>query len=212
MVRTHPQWVRSREIVRSGEIGELRSIVTSFSYFNRDPENVRNRPEWGGGALLDIGCYPIQISRYLFGREPVRVSGAIERDPDMGIDRLTSGSLDFGSGQSVFTVGMQMAPWQRVTVLGSNGRIDVEIPFNAPPDRPTRIFVEAGQEAFGVNVRTEEFPVADQYTIQGDLFSRAIREGGEVPTPLEDSIRNMAVIEAVFRSAETGRWEPPTRI
>jgi predicted dehydrogenase len=212
MVRTHPQWLRAREIVRSGEIGELLSIVTSFSYFNRDPDNVRNQPEWGGGALLDIGCYPIQISRYLFGREPLRVSGAIDRDPDMGIDRLTSGSLDFGSGQSVFTVGMQMAPWQRVTILGSNGRIDVEIPFNAPPDRPTRIFVEVGQEVFGVNVRTEEFPACDQYTIQGDLFSRAIRGKGEVPTPLEDSIHNMEVIEAVFRSAESGRWESPGRI
>ena len=212
MVRTHPQWMRAREIVRSGEIGELRSIVTSFSYFNRDPENVRNRPEWGGGALLDIGCYPIQVSRYLFGREPLRVSGAIERDPDFGIDRLASGSLDFGSGQSVFTVGMQMAPWQRVTILGSNGRIDVEIPFNAPPHVPTRIFVEIGQDAFGVAVRTEEFAVADQYTIQGDLFSRAIRENTEVPTPLEDSIRNMAVIEAVFRSSESGQWEAPTGI
>ncbi len=212
MVRTHPQWLRARDIVRSGEIGELRSIVTSFSYFNRDPENVRNKPEWGGGALLDIGCYPIQISRYLFGREPLRVSGVIERDPDMGIDRLTSGCLDFGSGQSVFTVGMQIAPWQRVTILGSNGRIDVEIPFNAPPDRPTRIYVDIGQEVFGVNIRTEEFPVCDQYTIQGDIFSRAIREGGEVPTPLEDSIHNMEVIEAVFRSAESGRWESPGRI
>jgi len=212
MVRTHPQWMRAREIVRSGEIGELRSILTSFSYFNRDPANVRNRPDWGGGALFDIGCYPIHISRYLFGREPLRVSGVIERDPDFGIDRLTSGTLDFESGQSAFSVGMQLAPWQRVTILGSNGRIDVEIPFNAPPDVPTRVFVDIGQEVFGVGVRTEEFPAADQYTIQGDLFSRAIREGGEVPTPLEDSIRNMAVIEAVFRSAESGRWEPPTRI
>ena len=212
MVRTHPQWLRAREIVRSGEIGELRSIVTPFSYFNRDPANVRNNPEWGGGALLDIGCYPIQISRFLFGREPRRVSGAIERDPDMGIDRLTSGSLDFESGHSVFTVGMQMAPWQRVTILATKGRIDVEIPFNAPPDRPTRIFVEVGNEAFDVNVRTEEFPICDQYTIQGDHFSRAIREDGEVPTPLEDSVGNMAAIEAVFRSAKSGRWEQPARI
>jgi predicted dehydrogenase len=107
---------------------------------------------------------------------------------------------------------MQMAPWQRVVILGSSGRIDVEIPFNAPPDRPTRIFVEAGQSAFGVDVRTEEFPVCDQYTIHGDLFSRAIRERGEVPTPLEDSLGNMAVIEAVFRSAESGRWESPAHI
>jgi predicted dehydrogenase len=198
--------------VRSGEIGELRSIVTSFSYFNRDPANVRNKPEWGGGALLDIGCYAIQISRYLYGAEPERVSAVVERDPEMGIDRLTSGLLDFGAGQSAFTVGMQMAPWQRVTILGTDGRIDIEIPFNAPPDRPTRIFVEPGNKAFRVALRTEEFPVCDQYTIQGDLFSRAIREGGEVPTPLEDAAANMAVIEAVFRAAESGRWESPEHI
>ena len=208
MVRTHPQWLRAREIVRSGEIGEMRAINSFFSYYNRDPENVRNVAGWGGGGLMDIGCYPIQISRFLFGEEPRRASGIIEHDPDFGTDRLTSAILDFPSGQSVFTCGTQIAPWQRVQIVGDSGRVDIEIPFNAPPDRPCRIFVDVGREAFGVGLRTEELEICDQYTIQGDLFSRAIRDGGEVPTPLEDSIRNMAVIEAIFRSAETGRWEP----
>ncbi len=207
MVRTHPQWVRAREIARSGEIGHLRAIWSFFSYFNRDPNNVRNVASWGGGGLMDIGCYPIQISRFILGEEPRRVSAVIERDPDFGTDRLDSAILDFPSAQSTFTCSTQLAPWQRVQILGTGGRIDIEIPFNAPPDIPTRIFVDIGQKAFGENMRVEEFPVCDQYTIQGDAFSRAIRDGGEVPTPLEDSVRNMAVIEAVFRAAESGRWE-----
>jgi predicted dehydrogenase len=208
MVRTHPQWVRAREIARSGEIGHIRAIWSFFSYFNRDPKNVRNVADWGGGGLMDIGCYPIQISRFILGEEPRRVCAIIDRDPDFKTDRLDSAILDFPSAQSTFTCSTQLAPWQRVQILGTNGRVDVEIPFNAPPDVPTRIFVDIGQKSFGEKVRVEEFPVSDQYTIQGDVFSRAIRENSDVPTPLEDSVRNMAGIEAVFRSADSGRWEP----
>lgn len=201
MVRTHPQWIRVREMVRSGEIGELRAVLGAFSYFNRDPQNVRNVREWGGGALMDIGCYPIQISRFLFEQEPIRSTGAIERDPEFGVDRLTSGLLEFPTGHCVFTCGTQMVYHQRIQVLGTKARIEVEIPFNAPPDRPCRIFIDPGTDVFGTGTRTEEFAICDQYTIQGDEFSRAIREGGEVPTPLEDSLRNMEVIEAIFKSA-----------
>jgi predicted dehydrogenase len=195
MVRTHPQWIRAREIVRSGEIGDLRAIQAVFSYFNRDAANVRNVREWGGGALMDIGCYPIQISRFLFEQEPVHVVGRFDRDPEFGIDRLTSAILEYPSGHCVFTCSTQMVPYQKVQILGTKARIELEIPFNAPPDRPSRLFVDTGVDLFGGGRRTEEFPVVDQYTIQGDLFSQAVREGGEVPTPLEDSILNMAVIE-----------------
>lgn len=201
MVRTHPQWLRAREIVRSGTIGELRSITTSYSYTNRDPENIRNIREWGGGGLMDIGCYPIQISRFLFGREPQRVIGAVYRDPEMHVDRLTSGILDFGDGVSTFTCSTQLVPFQKVHIFGTTGRIEIEIPFNAPPDEPTRIFVDTGS-----GVMTEEFPVCDQYTIQGDLFSRAVLGQGEVPTPLENSLGNMRVIEAIFASEISGGW------
>jgi predicted dehydrogenase len=201
MVRTHPQWLRARETVRSGAIGPMRTIVSAFSYYNRDPANVRNVPEWGGGALMDIGCYPIQISRFLFGEEPVYVAGRIELDPEFGVDRLTSGLLEFPSGHSVFTCGTQMVPYQRVQILCERGRIEVEIPFNAPPDRPCRIFIDGGADVFGAGTKMEEMAVCDQYTLQGEAFSRAILDDAEVPTPLEDSIRNMAVIEAVFRSA-----------
>ena len=209
MVKTHPQWLRTRELIHKGVIGELRAIVGAFSYFNRDPENVRNKVEWGGGGLMDIGCYPITTSRFIFGEEPVRVAGLIERDPDFKTDRLASVILEFPSGQTVFTCSMQMVPYQRMQFLGTKGRIEMEIPFNAPNDRPTRIFEDDGRDVLGGGIRTETIPVCDQYTVQGDAFSRAIREGIDVPVPLEDAIANMAVIEAVFRAGESGRWERP---
>jgi len=209
MVKTHPQWLRTREIIRSGAIGELKSAMCVFSYFNRDPKNVRHKVEWGGGGLLDIGCYPITMARFIFGEEPVRVAGALERDPDFGTDRLASAILEFSSGQSVFSCGTQTAFYQRMHFLGTAGRVEIEIPWNAPNDRPCRIFI--GEVMSGAP-REEQFPICDQYTIQGDEFSRAIRGEREVPVPLEDAIGNMAVIEAVFRAAESGRWEKPEKI
>ena len=195
MARTHPQWLRVRELANNGTIGELRVVSGYFSYFNRDPSNIRNRPEWGGGALMDIGCYPITLSRMIFGSEPLRVSGVIERDPEMKTDRLTSAILEFDRGQCTFTCGTQLVPFQTMHILGTKGRIEVEIPFNAPPDLPTRI---------RVNDVWETVPTCDQYTIQGDLFSRAILDDTEVPVPLEDALKNMTVIEAIFKSAEAG--------
>jgi predicted dehydrogenase len=209
MVKTHPQWLRTRELIREGRIGELRAIVGAFSYFNRDPQNVRHKPEWGGGGLLDIGSYPITMSRFMFGAEPLRVSGVLERDPDFGTDRLASAILEFRGGQSVFTCSTQIVPYQRMQFLGTKGRIEIEIPFNSPIDKPTRLFVDDGSDLSGAGIKTEMIPACDQYTIQGDAFSRAIRENTDVPVPLEDAIANMAVIDAVFRSAETRQWEKP---
>ncbi len=207
MVRTHPQWLRARELVSSGRIGDLRSAVSFFSYFNDNPSNIRNLPECGGGALMDVGCYPINTSRFIFGEEPTRVFGLIEKDPKMKIDRLTSAILDFPSGQSTFTCSTQLVPYQRSHFLGTRGRIEIEIPFNAPNDRPCCIFIDDGRDVFGGGIATEEFPTCDQYAIQGDIFSQAIRGAAEVPVSLEDAIKNMAVIEAIFRSGETGKWE-----
>jgi predicted dehydrogenase len=192
MSRTHPQWIRAREITRSGEIGEIRIITGFFSYFNRDPQNIRNSVESGGGALMDIGCYPITHSRWIFAEEPLRVNASMELDPEYGTDRLTSAVLEFPSGQCAFTCATQLAPYQRMHIAGTLGRIDIEIPFNAPPDRPTRIFV---------NDRVEEFPICDQYTLQGDLFSRAILDDTEVPVPLEDAEKNMRVIDSILLAA-----------
>jgi predicted dehydrogenase len=209
MVRTHPQWLRTRELIREGRIGDLRAIAGVFSYFNRDAKNVRNKSEWGGGGLLDIGCYPITMSRFMYGVEPLRVSGVLERDPEFGTDRLASAILEFSGGQAVFTCSTQMVPYQRMQFLGTKGRIEIEIPFNAPPNKATRIFVDDGSDVGGAGIKVETIHACDQYTIQGDVFSKAILEDREVPVPLEDAIANMAVIDAIFRAAESGRWENP---
>ena len=209
MVRTHPQWLRARDLVRSGRIGQLRSITGFFSYFNRDAANIRNIADTGGGALLDIGCYPITTSRFIFGEEPARVMSLVEHDPEMKTDRLASVILDFPSGHAVFTCSTQLAPYQRMHFVGTKGRIEIEIPFNAPNDRPCRIFIDDGGDLFGNDISIETLSTCDQYTIQGDLFSRAVRENLDVPVSLTDGIKNMAVIEAAFRSAKSGRWETP---
>ena len=208
MVRNHPQWLRTMELVREGRIGKLRSAAGYFSYFNNDPKNVRNELEYGGGALLDIGCYPVKTTRMVFGEEPGRVSASIERDPKFKIDRLASGILEYPSGQCVFTVSTQLAPFQKMQFFGTEARIDVEVPFNAPPDKPTRIFIDDGKQLYAGESQTmESFAICDQYTIQGDLFSKAVMENTEVPNPVEDAICNMAVLDALFRAGESGRWE-----
>ena len=201
MYRHHPQWQRAREIVASGVLGGLRTIQSFFSYFNDDPANVRNQADIGGGALMDIGCYNVSLSRLLYGAEPLRVLGHIERDPQFGTDRLTSGLLEFEQGTASFTCATQLAPWQRVQVFGSQGRVEIEIPFNAPPDRGCRIW---RQHAGGIEEIV--FEACDQYRLQGDAFARAILDDMPVPTPLSDALANMKVIDAVVRSAEEGRW------
>jgi predicted dehydrogenase len=189
MARTHPQWLRAVEIARSGRIGELRVVSGHFSYFNRDPKNVRNIAEIGGGGIMDIGCYPITLSRMIFAAEPLGVHAFLDRDPDFKTDRLASVILEYPQGHASFTCSTQLVPYQKMHIFGTTGHIEIEIPFNAPPDKPTRIFV---------NDEAEEFPVCDQYTIQGELFSRAILEDTEVPVPLEDALKNMMVIEKIL--------------
>ena len=208
MIRSHPQWLRAKELIDAGRIGALRAVVACFSYFNVDPKNIRNQVESGGGALYDIGCYCIQAARYGFGAEPLRVVGCVDRDPAMHTDRLTSAILEFAGGQAIFTCSTQVVPYQRVQFLGAKGRIEIEIPFNAPNDRPTRIVIDGG-DLFGADRVTEEFAICDQYTLQGDQFSKAILDNREVPVSLEEAIRNMKVIEAIFRSGESGVWERP---
>lgn len=193
MVRSHPQWLRACELVRVGELGALRSVVTAFNYHKLDRSNIRNVKEYGGGGLMDIGCYAIHIARWLFGEEPAEVRSAVEFNAAMGIDRLTSAVLRFPSGHSVFTCGTQQFAYQNVQLLCERGRVELAIPFNAPPGETTRILVSTDR-----GTRTEEFAPCDQYTLQGEDFSRAILEDTEVPVPLEDALRNMEVIDRVF--------------
>jgi predicted dehydrogenase len=207
MVRSHPQWLRARELLLSGRIGALRAIVGSFTYFNDDPANVRNRPEWGGGALLDVGCYPVTMSRFVFGEEPLRALAFSRHDPVQGIDRLTSALLDFPSGQAIFTCSMDVPLSQRMQILGTKGHVTIEIPWSPPTDGPTRLLVDDGRDLLGSGVAIEEIPACDHYRIQLELFSKAILEDGPVPVPLEDSIGNMRALEAIVRSAQSGRSE-----
>jgi predicted dehydrogenase len=210
MVRAHPQWLRAAALVESGRIGTVRSIAGVFSFFNRDAGNIRNVPEYGGGAIMDIGCYLVNTSRLIFKTEPRKVSALIDRDPELGVDRLASMILDYGSAHTIGTCSIQMVPYQRIHILGERGRLELQIPFNAPNDRPCRLLVDDGSDLTGGNIETVEMATCDQYSIQADLFSQAIREGvGTTPYPLEDSIHNMAVIDALFRSASSGRWETP---
>jgi predicted dehydrogenase len=211
MIRSFYQWLRLRELLDEGRVGELRSVTGFFSYFNTNPANIRNRVETGGGGVYDIGCYCIQASRYAFRQEPTRVVATLDRDPQMGTDRLASALLEFPAGHAIFTCSTQLIPYQRVHFLGTRGRIEIEIPFNAPIDRPTRLFIDSTGDLSGSGIATETFPVADQYTMQGDAFAKAVFENTQVPVSLEDSIGNMAVIEAIFRSASSGQWVSPQR-
>jgi predicted dehydrogenase len=201
MYRFHPQWKKSKQMVVEGRIGKLKTVQSFFSYNNVNPDNIRNKPEMGGGGMMDIGCYCVSLSRFIFNTEPKRLQAFVEFDPVLKTDRMASGILDFTTGTATFTCSTQLAPYQRVNILGDMGRIEIEIPFNALPDKQVRIWLHTG-------LGTEEIIIeaCDQYTIQGELFSKAIIDNTAVPTPLEDAVNNMRVIETIFKSAETGRW------
>lgn len=204
MYRHHPQWQRAQAFVRGGEIGTLRTLQAFFSYYNDDPHNIRNQADIGGGGLMDIGCYPISVSRYVFGREPKRVAALVEFDPKLKTDRLASAILDFETATATFTCSTQLSPYQRVHLFGTSGRIEIEIPFNAPPDRPCKMWLQKG----GRESQIEEIPlpICDQYGLQGEAFSLSIRNDTPVQTPLGDAVANMRVIEAILQSHRSGQW------
>lgn len=201
MYRMHPQWQRARQLVKEGAVGELRTVHSFFSYYLDDPTNIRNILEAGGGTMMDIGCYAISFARFIFDAEPKRIMGIVEFDPKLKTDRLASGILDFGNGTSTFTCSTQLSPYQRVHIFGTTGRIEIEIPANAPVDRPCRIWLERDGK-----IEEITFEISNQYTLQGDLFSQAVLDNTEVPTPIEDGIANMKAIEAIFSSAKSGAW------
>jgi predicted dehydrogenase len=201
MYRFHPQWQKAKQLVEAGEIGELQTIQSFFAYYNVDPSNIRNQADIGGGGLMDIGCYCISLSRFLFEAEPDRVFGIVEYDLDFDTDRLASAVLEFETGTATFTCATQLAPFQRVNIFGNRGRVEIEIPFNAPTARPCRMWHQ--KEG---HVEEIVLPLANQYTIQGDLFSQAVLNDAPVPTPLEDAVNNMRVIEAVVHSDEQDGW------
>jgi predicted dehydrogenase len=208
MVRFHLQWLRARQLVRSGALGELRTVQVAFSYFNDDPANIRNMAEIGGGALYDIGCYPIVAGRFFFEAEPERVIALIDRDPRFGTDRTTSALADFGQGRRLdFTVSTQSVAYQRLQLIGTQKRLEIRIPFNAPLGEATQIFIDDGSQLGDASSVAESLPACDQYTLQGEVFSKVVR--GEMPLPygVDDAVQNMRIIEAMFRSERSNRWE-----
>ena len=204
MYRHHPQWIQALELINGGGIGMVKTVHSFFSYYNDDPENIRNMVDIGGGGLMDIGCYCISLARLIFDEEPQRVFGKIEYDPGFETDRICSGILDFVQGTSTFTCSTQLVPYQRVNVFGTKGRIEIEIPFNAPTDKPCKILFQNNEI-----IEEIEIKICDQYTIQGDLFSLAVLKNEKVPTPIEDAVENMKVLEAVIQSAEKEEWCTP---
>ncbi len=207
MVWTHPQWRAVVDRCRAGQIGDVRGYSGVFSYYNDDPTNIRSKVEWGGGALMDIGCYLVITSRMVFGEEPRRVMALVERDASTGVDILSAMMLDYPSGQAVGLCSTRVVPYQRVQILGTTHRLEVEIPFNAPNDRPCRVWMDDGQDLSGGCVETLTVDTIDQYRVQGDLLSKAILDKTPQPYPLEMTVKNMAILDALFRSAQSGHWE-----
>ena len=201
MYRFHPQWERALQLVRDGKIGEVKTMHAHFSYHNVDPQNIRNIAEVGGGGLMDIGCYCISFARTVFGREPQRVLGIVEYDPQFKTDRLATGSLDFGTGTGTFTCATRLSPYQRVNIFGTEGRIEIEIPVNVPNDQHAKMWHQRGTQVEEILLEA-----CDQYALQGDAFALAILNDTPVPTPIEDAVANMRVLEAVVASAKKGSW------
>lgn len=202
MYRFHPQWLAAKALVEEGAIGRLQQVHSHFSYCKFDPGNIRNQPEAGGGGLMDIGCYDVSLSRYLFGREPERVVASVDVDPRLGIDRLVSALLDFGAGRTAtFSCGTQLLRHQTAHAFGSDGRVELEIPFNAPQDGPCRLWHETEDGTF-----ERVFDRVDQYTLQVEAFSRAVLEDAPVPLPLSDGLANMRVLDAIKASSREGGW------
>ena len=209
MIRTHPQWVRAKALVDAGDIGEVRAMSGFFSYFNTDSGNVRNVPEWGGGGLLDIGCYLVNTARFIFGAEPARVAGTLDLDPGFGVDRLASMILDFGGRHAIGTCSTQLQYYQRLQIVGTTGRLELEIPFNAPIDRPCRLALDRTGEIHGSGIEMIDFDTCDQYTMQAEAFAAGVLDDRPQVPALEDAVANMASIDAIARSSARGAWEVP---
>jgi predicted dehydrogenase len=205
MVRTHPRWLGAREVVRGGRIGELRAMHGFFSYFNDSPENVRNQPGVGGGGLLDIGFYPVTVSRFIFEAEPLRVLGLLDMDARFGVDRMASAILEYPRGHAVFTCSTQLAAHQSLDILGTQGRIGIDVPWSMPDGRESHLLLDEGARG-NSELR---FAACNQWGRHADLFAQAILDGTQAPVPIEDSVANMRVIDALFRSAQSGHWERP---
>jgi predicted dehydrogenase len=210
MVRAHPQWKKARELVQKGKLGDIRAVHAIFTYYNDDPNNVRNRADIGGGAAYDVGCYPVVVARYVLDAEPERVVSLIDRDPSFRTDRTTSALVDFGRGRHLtFTTSTQATYYQQVHILGTKRRLEVVIPFNAPEGGAMTLYLDDGKKFENRSAKRIELPKADQYQLQGEVFSRAVRGDAKLEFGVDDAIQQMRVLDAIFRSENSGTWEKP---
>ena len=205
MVNTHPQWLKTRELVRNRALGQVKLIEGGFSYFNDDPTNIRNIEAFGGGAIWDIGCYPVETARFVLGEEPIKVVALLDFDKKFGSDTLSTVMMQFPSSHAIFSVSTQLVPFQRMQFFGAKKSLEVRIPFNAPKDRVSQIHINSG-DIFHENIETIEIGLCDQYALQADAFTKAVKNNTEVPVTLENSLANTKVLEAIFKSANEGKW------
>ncbi|HLR25605.1 MAG TPA: Gfo/Idh/MocA family oxidoreductase [Fodinibius sp.] len=201
MYRHHPRWIKARELIAEGVLGKVQSIHSFFSYYNDDPDNIRNKPDIGGGGLMDIGCYCISVPRFLLDEEPLKVMGSLDIDPKLQVDRRASAVMEFKSATATFTCATQLAPHQKVTIVGTEATMEIPMPFNAPTDKTTSLLLQTEAES-----REITFEACNQYTAQGDLFSKAVLDNTQVPTPLTDALANLQVLEAIKQSSQHRQW------
>jgi predicted dehydrogenase len=203
MITYHPQWLKARELIASGAIGTLKHVQAAFTYYNVDPNNMRNIPELGGGALPDIGVYPTVSTRFATGKEPLRVQADVERDAKFGTDIYSSVRADFGDFELSFYLSTQLANRQLIVFHGDKGFIEIRSPWNAGLYEHHKVELHNQKHTDATVFR---FPGANQYRLQVETFSRAAQGSGDTVFSLEDSIRNQKLIDAVFRAGEAGGW------
>ena len=202
MYKFHPQWIYAKDVVKTKQIGDIKYINSSFAYNNPAPNNIRNIKEYGGGAVMDIGCYAISVPRFILDTEPQKVMGIQVEHDRFGTDILSSAIMDFNGVHSTFNVSTLSHPNQYVEIVGTAGRIRVEIPFNTYVDTKAQILISTGQ-----GDRILDFDICDQYGLMFDAFAQAIKNDKPVPHHPQDAINNMKVIDAVFKSSQSGKWE-----
>lgn len=196
MYKLHPQWIKVKELITDGAIGKLKFIQSSFSFFDDNPKSIVNTKEYGGGSLYDIGCYPVSVSRFLFDDQPKLICANMEIDPNLGIEVTTNCILEFENGRSQFFSSIRMKDNQNVKIFGTEGIIELVLPFNPLPNKQAEIILIKNETKEIIKVDS-----CNQYEIEVSLFSKSIIENTEPPVSIYDSLNNMLVIDKIFESA-----------
>jgi predicted dehydrogenase len=199
MYRFHPRTERLLERVRAGDVGEVRMVRSAFGFHLADRSDIRMRPDLGGGALMDVGCYCVNVSRTIAGVEPAEVQ-AFARWSEGGVDEELVGTLRFGSGiVAHFDCSFTMPVRQFVEVAGTGGSLEAPWAF-----RPGPVETVIQERRGSAPEREEVVPPDDEYRRMVEHFGDAVLEDASLRYPASEGARNMAVIEALYRSAREG--------